>query len=253
MRARYYDPAAGAFLSRDPIAASDPQSVNPYQALFGNPFRYVDPVGTSPESIIQGFVDGTTEIFHCLTFNAFRSPGAAVKGAGRPPSLTPPPRGGDGGRPPAGGSAGNGAAQRSAGCGCRRQEARDAGEVAYQVAAWAEKDSEFHQSRESKIAWYFFIRAAAGCGKAYNLNSEWGLDSQGEAKKMDCDCFLCRHDIGWKQELAAIKRSADLLDQSMADAVARVLAGGAEENSPEESQRQAATDPDLSRKSLEKP
>jgi RHS repeat-associated protein len=45
MRARYYDSATGRFLSPDPEAGTDPQSVNPYQYALGNPNAFADPTG----------------------------------------------------------------------------------------------------------------------------------------------------------------------------------------------------------------
>lgn len=46
MRARFYDPSLGRFVSRDKLELIDPVSVNPYQALAGNPLMFVDPMGT---------------------------------------------------------------------------------------------------------------------------------------------------------------------------------------------------------------
>lgn len=45
MRARLYDPSLGRFISRDRLELIDPVSVNPYQALAGNPVFFVDPLG----------------------------------------------------------------------------------------------------------------------------------------------------------------------------------------------------------------
>ncbi|HLA82526.1 MAG TPA: RHS repeat-associated core domain-containing protein, partial [Thermoleophilia bacterium] len=47
LRARYYDPALGRFVSRDPIPGkvTDPRTLNPYGYAYGNPARYVDPDG----------------------------------------------------------------------------------------------------------------------------------------------------------------------------------------------------------------
>ncbi|MEO6325066.1 MAG: RHS repeat-associated core domain-containing protein [Thermoanaerobaculia bacterium] len=47
LRARYYDPASGRFLSRDPypMKASDTQTVNRYAYVKNNPMNYVDPSG----------------------------------------------------------------------------------------------------------------------------------------------------------------------------------------------------------------
>jgi len=47
MRARYYDARTQRFLTRDPIEATDPRGVNPYQYANGNPLAYVDPRGTT--------------------------------------------------------------------------------------------------------------------------------------------------------------------------------------------------------------
>jgi RHS repeat-associated protein len=47
LRARYYDPATGRFLSKDPVRgfASLPQTLNPYTYAVNNPLRYTDPSG----------------------------------------------------------------------------------------------------------------------------------------------------------------------------------------------------------------
>jgi hypothetical protein len=47
MRARYYDPASGRFLSRDPVwpRPDDPLSLNPYQYAVNNPLLHIDPTG----------------------------------------------------------------------------------------------------------------------------------------------------------------------------------------------------------------
>jgi RHS repeat-associated protein len=47
LRARYYDPVAGRFLSKDPVAGllNDPQTLNPYVYTVNNPVNYVDPSG----------------------------------------------------------------------------------------------------------------------------------------------------------------------------------------------------------------
>ncbi len=42
LRARYYDPATGQFLSRDPITA---QTRSPYAYTYGNPLNWRDPTG----------------------------------------------------------------------------------------------------------------------------------------------------------------------------------------------------------------
>ena len=47
LRARYYDPVTGRFLSKDPVRgiAALPQSLNPYTYAINNPVRYTDPSG----------------------------------------------------------------------------------------------------------------------------------------------------------------------------------------------------------------
>ncbi|NET91150.1 MAG: RHS repeat-associated core domain-containing protein [Kamptonema sp. SIO1D9] len=47
MRARYYDPESGRFVSRDPVEVIEyePQSSNPYQFVYHNPLIYLDPSG----------------------------------------------------------------------------------------------------------------------------------------------------------------------------------------------------------------
>ena len=47
LRARYYDPAIGRFLSRDPWPGSvfSPQSLNPYAYVLNNPCNLIDPWG----------------------------------------------------------------------------------------------------------------------------------------------------------------------------------------------------------------
>jgi RHS repeat-associated protein len=45
--ARWYDPDIGAFLSRDPVAGSlsEPDTLEPFGYVRGNPLFYVDPDG----------------------------------------------------------------------------------------------------------------------------------------------------------------------------------------------------------------
>jgi len=49
--ARYYDPALGMFLSPDTLVPEpgNPQSLNRYSYVLGNPLRYVDPAGLAPQ------------------------------------------------------------------------------------------------------------------------------------------------------------------------------------------------------------
>jgi RHS repeat-associated protein len=53
MRARYYDPALGRFVTPDPVGGSSPRSINPYQAFFAAPTLYVDPLGTNPSLVTR--------------------------------------------------------------------------------------------------------------------------------------------------------------------------------------------------------
>jgi len=45
LRARYYDPSIGRFLTVDPLRGSMTINSNPYQYAFANPVRYTDPSG----------------------------------------------------------------------------------------------------------------------------------------------------------------------------------------------------------------
>jgi len=55
LRARYYDPVVGRFLSRDlfPGNSDQPQSLNGWSYANGNPLRYVDPIGYFSEEQIM--------------------------------------------------------------------------------------------------------------------------------------------------------------------------------------------------------
>ena len=50
LRARYYDPAIGRFLTRDPFCGwfASPQSQNPYAYVMNSPALYADPMGLAP-------------------------------------------------------------------------------------------------------------------------------------------------------------------------------------------------------------
>jgi RHS repeat-associated protein len=55
LRARYYDPVIGRFMSRDALGGAQilPQSLNRYAFAFSNPFRFGDPSGLK-SSVLQG-------------------------------------------------------------------------------------------------------------------------------------------------------------------------------------------------------
>jgi RHS repeat-associated protein len=60
MRARYYDPALGRFVSPDPVMGdlNNPASLHAYQYAYNNPLRFRDPTGAWAPSDIANAVDG---------------------------------------------------------------------------------------------------------------------------------------------------------------------------------------------------
>jgi RHS repeat-associated protein len=67
--ARFYDPALGRFVSADSIVPEpgNPQALNRYAYVLGNPLRYVDPSGHEPSisgfgMYVLGFVTGWAEV-----------------------------------------------------------------------------------------------------------------------------------------------------------------------------------------------
>ncbi len=71
LRARYYDPALGRFISRDPIAGklTNPQTQNPYAYGLNNPNSYADPSGESIlDNQLQGanFEQVVTGAYNCV-------------------------------------------------------------------------------------------------------------------------------------------------------------------------------------------
>jgi RHS repeat-associated protein len=59
LRARFYSPELGIFLSRDPFQGflTKPASLTPYQYAFNNPVRYTDPSGENP-LLLVGLLGG---------------------------------------------------------------------------------------------------------------------------------------------------------------------------------------------------
>ena len=80
MRARVYDAASMRFLSRDPVEASDPRGINPYQYAFADPLTFVDPRGTTPE-VVEGQVLIETK-FQTIQDNFFDEIGIDFSGLG---------------------------------------------------------------------------------------------------------------------------------------------------------------------------
>ena len=68
LRARYYNPTTGRFISRNSYAgkASDPLSLNLYTYCRNNPIRYVDPSG---HSFISDFGDKAKNAMQKIVFN----------------------------------------------------------------------------------------------------------------------------------------------------------------------------------------
>jgi len=62
MQQRYYDPEAGRFLSTDPVQADGGGgSFNRYEYANDNPYRYIDPTGTTCKSAGKGNYDCTVD------------------------------------------------------------------------------------------------------------------------------------------------------------------------------------------------
>ena len=72
LRARYYDPAIGRLLSRDPLigSATMPQSLNRYPYVINNPWLLIDPTGMCVVGLpcpkpIQTVIDKTKDFAEC--------------------------------------------------------------------------------------------------------------------------------------------------------------------------------------------
>jgi len=63
LRARYYDPVLGRFISRDPVAGklTNPQSQNPYAYALNNPNSYADPSGQQAQAVTAAITAACTK------------------------------------------------------------------------------------------------------------------------------------------------------------------------------------------------
>ncbi len=66
LRARYYDPTSGRFLSRDPMfgRAASPLTLNRYTYALNNPVLLVDPGGLSANRVTRDPCSDPTSLFH---------------------------------------------------------------------------------------------------------------------------------------------------------------------------------------------
>ena len=63
LRARYYNPATGRFLSRDPLSGQtiDPASLHKYLYAGGDPVNMIDPTGRDADAVESEELDATEE------------------------------------------------------------------------------------------------------------------------------------------------------------------------------------------------
>ncbi|WP_191862954.1 RHS repeat-associated core domain-containing protein [Stenotrophomonas sp. AS012628] len=94
MQQRYYDPEASAFLSVDPISATE-AAFGRYYYANGNPYRFTDPDGRAPEEKVRSARVATV--------------GSAIKGGGVAPGSRMGTLGGGGSRNGGGGESPSGA------------------------------------------------------------------------------------------------------------------------------------------------
>ncbi|MBI2767785.1 MAG: hypothetical protein HYX53_17960 [Chloroflexi bacterium] len=66
LRARYYDPDTGTFLSRDPLAASPTWTTSSYTYALSSPVNYADPTGTCVWILPCPIPDNPTEVLICI-------------------------------------------------------------------------------------------------------------------------------------------------------------------------------------------
>jgi len=87
-RSRWYDPEQGRFLTEDPIGFDG--GLNLYAYVRNNPISYIDPMGQSWDTFVQGLIDGGIEGFvQALVWSAFFATLATVT-AGTAWALLPP-------------------------------------------------------------------------------------------------------------------------------------------------------------------
>jgi RHS repeat-associated protein len=74
MKARFYDPLLGRFMAADSIVPNpaDPQSLNRYSYVLGNPLRYTDPTGHNPYESCRPGIDCPGDV--CVLWCAQNSP-----------------------------------------------------------------------------------------------------------------------------------------------------------------------------------
>jgi RHS repeat-associated protein len=68
LRARYYEPSTGRFITRDPKKGEleNPNSLNPYVYCENNPIRYTDPSGKN--AVFAGIIGGVLFIMQIIVF-----------------------------------------------------------------------------------------------------------------------------------------------------------------------------------------
>ena len=68
LRARYYSPGIGRFVSEDPMGFNieSPQMLNCYLYVLNNPFRYIDPTGRQEEECCYIIVFDEDKFWQCI-------------------------------------------------------------------------------------------------------------------------------------------------------------------------------------------
>jgi RHS repeat-associated protein len=79
LRARYYDPATGTFLSRDPLAAEPVSAIASHSYVGGNPISFIDPTGLCRWWDIQCHLRGLSGLNESEWFYCNRGPNTAMK------------------------------------------------------------------------------------------------------------------------------------------------------------------------------